>query len=413
MPKIKILYVLDKLESLGSASIAMFLDVYGVSQHADVDCIILNDESKIKECDMVEVQATIGAKKITFLTWRKSLYLSIYYTIAYPFRPIRSVFECQSLKQLIRKINLDDYDVVIIGAIGMLLYPSISYINHKLIYFKVHDLFSNSLYKTYQNLPIRQLFKKMFYLREFLTMRVLENKALKDTRIKKIYMANSDEIRQYLSSTNAKNNIEKVKQLPFAINSILPNSTFTEFSENETNLLFCGSDGLLNFLGIKWFLNNVYPELIATNKHIKLNIIGGICNSLVDKPWAIMPHIKLHGFVDNLDDEYAKSHIAIVPLTVGSGIKVKLLEAITYKKPIVTTSIGIEGTNFPDDYAMAISDNPHQFGQGILQIIDRMRTNSEGIKACVESNFNYMSEKYNPHEIGSFLVRDIIKDISN
>jgi Glycosyl transferases group 1 len=407
----RILYVIDKLESLGSSSVAMLLDVWGASQYADVDCIVINDKSKINNDEILKVQAAIGARSVIFSTWEPSVSRSIYHAIIHPLTPLRSSFESESLNNVIHQINMSNYDAVVVGAIGVLLYPSISQLKHKLIYFKVHDLFSNSLWRTYKSLPISKLLKKVFYLREFLTMKILEKEALHDSRIKRIYMANSDEIRQYLHNNIDVKISRKVKQLPFAIKHKLPDSRFTEILGEDINLLFCGANGLLNLLGIQWFIKNIYPNLIFHNKTINLNIVGGICDAIAERSLINHPNIKLSGFVENLDSEYFKAHIVIIPLIAGSGVKVKLLEAVTYKKPIVTTSIGIEGTNFPNLDSISVADNPDRFAQKILMLVDQIINESEKTKTCVESNFDYISHNYDPQIIGKLLVQDIEQDI--
>ena len=77
--------------------------------------------------------------------------------------------------------------------------------------------------------------------------------------------------------------------------------------------------------------------------------------------------VTVHGYVS--DEElialYSRAACAVVPLRFGAGVKGKVLEAIRYGVPLVTTSIGAEG--IPDAFeVMRVADEPEFFAQAVL-----------------------------------------------
>jgi glycosyltransferase involved in cell wall biosynthesis len=63
-----------------------------------------------------------------------------------------------------------------------------------------------------------------------------------------------------------------------------------------------------------------------------------------------------------------KYKICIVPLRVGSGIKIKILEAFIYGNPVVTTSVGAEGISFFNEHRDGVQDDPSSFAEEIVHL---------------------------------------------
>lgn len=123
-----------------------------------------------------------------------------------------------------------------------------------------------------------------------------------------------------------------------------------------------------NFEGIKWFLSVVWPLLLEYDNNYTLDIIG---------KWDIEKRNKLGnyknvrflGFVDNIADSL-KGSIMIVPINIGSGIRMKILEAAQCQIPIVTTSVGCEGLPLADNENCLIGNNSKEFTNKIIQMSD-------------------------------------------
>jgi hypothetical protein len=103
--------------------------------------------------------------------------------------------------------------------------------------------------------------------------------------------------------------------------------------------LFVGSGSFHNYDGIAWFLASCWPQIRAAIPSATLDIFGSVCYRLGNAP----PGVTLHGIVDDLAPAYALAAVTIVPLRIGSGLKVKLVEAFAHAQAVVTTPVGAQG----------------------------------------------------------------------
>jgi polysaccharide biosynthesis protein PslH len=101
-------------------------------------------------------------------------------------------------------------------------------------------------------------------------------------------------------------------------------------------LLFVGSPFYANQYGIKWFVDKVLPHVDMT-----LTIVG--------RSWDEHNYLRYNnkvmtpGYIENIGDIYANSDIVISPIFHGSGMKVKIAEALSYGKKIVGTNLSFVG----------------------------------------------------------------------
>ena len=125
-----------------------------------------------------------------------------------------------------------------------------------------------------------------------------------------------------------------------------------------------------NFIGLTWFLEKCWEKLLENNPSYTLKIIG---NWPEEKRTALSQkykNIQFLGFVPNLA-EVLNNTIMIVPITVGSGIRMKILEAASLGVPFVSTSVGAEGLPFECGKSCFLSDTPEDFVESILKLKDK------------------------------------------
>lgn len=141
---------------------------------------------------------------------------------------------------------------------------------------------------------------------------------------------------------------------------------FIDKKANETtkeyDLLFIGSDNEFNKAGIKWFFDKVYPFL---NPGINILITGKITTTIGE--YKNVTKIK---FVEDLDDIYLKSKILIAPMFGGTGLKIKVVEALSYQIPVVTTSKGIIGFRGKKGNGCLVADNAEEFILNIENLLN-------------------------------------------
>jgi glycosyltransferase involved in cell wall biosynthesis len=129
--------------------------------------------------------------------------------------------------------------------------------------------------------------------------------------------------------------------------------------------LFVGSKGEGNVHGLLWFLKEVWPKVLSGNPSSQLHVCGTVC----DKIETSFPNTQFLGRVDSLDLEYAAAEVCLIPLHFGSGLKIKLIEALGYGRACVSTTIGIQGMAELKNTAVMVADTGERFATSIHHIL--------------------------------------------
>jgi glycosyltransferase involved in cell wall biosynthesis len=164
----------------------------------------------------------------------------------------------------------------------------------------------------------------------------------------------------------------------------------------HNHCLFVGSASHHNALGLAWFLESVWPAIRRANGDATLRVYGEICR-LVDLG---APGVKAIGQIPDLLEEYAEATICVVPLIVGAGLKIKLVEAFCHGRTGVATSIGVQGLEGDVSGLVAVADDPDSFAR---DVIDLMR-NHERRKVMEARALAYAAEHYSQNACYSSLL---------
>lgn len=122
-----------------------------------------------------------------------------------------------------------------------------------------------------------------------------------------------------------------------------------EFGETSKALLYVGTlSWEANIDGLIWFIDKCWESLEAKNEGLQLTIVGKNPDKRILKAANGKSGISFSGFVEDLEECYPLHRVFIVPLRFGSGIKVKILNALYRGIPTVTTAIGTEGLDIVD-----------------------------------------------------------------
>ena len=209
-------------------------------------------------------------------------------------------------------------------------------------------------------------------------------------KCEKAAIFNSDKV--FLLSKDDLSNIMKITkhEFPHEIISIgFENKPAKKhYSDEIKKLLFVGTlSWEPNNDGLIWFINNVMPTL---DESITLTIIGrGASNELIE---VCKEHenVKLEGYVDSLDAYYDNCDAAIVPLFIGSGQRVKIIDSFSRGMPVVATSIGAEGIDYKNEENIFIADDV----ENMKRIIENPPQSLEkiGKNALVTFNKTYSIE---------------------
>ena len=119
-------------------------------------------------------------------------------------------------------------------------------------------------------------------------------------------------------------------------------------------------------------MNEILPHLLKVVPQARLVVTGG-----APPPEALAlesPHIQFVGHVPDLGRVFAEARVVVVPTRIGSGVKIKTVEAMQHGVPVVSTVIGAEGIDFLGAGSVAVCDDPAGFAAtvgGLLTDVDR------------------------------------------
>jgi glycosyltransferase involved in cell wall biosynthesis len=126
-----------------------------------------------------------------------------------------------------------------------------------------------------------------------------------------------------------------------------------------------------NAEAIRWFLTHVFPLLSLRHPNLRCEIAGSRPPSDIVE-WAARDNrVNVHGYVEELTDLYQEAAVFIVPLLSGSGVRVKILEAMAHGIPVVSTSIGADGLEFRHGEQIMIADTPEDFASAISTLVEQ------------------------------------------
>ncbi len=130
--------------------------------------------------------------------------------------------------------------------------------------------------------------------------------------------------------------------------------------------LFVGSDIEHNVYGLRWFLEQVWPQINSTMPQATLHVCGTVCSKIKNT----FPNVKLLGRVEQLDPEYGAAEVCLIPLIAGSGLKIKLVEALSHGRACVATSVGVQGVKELKDKALIVADTSENFARTVLTVLN-------------------------------------------
>ncbi len=171
--------------------------------------------------------------------------------------------------------------------------------------------------------------------------------------------------------------------------SVVPNgvdvSFFAPIPETPvqpTNLVFTGSmDWRPNQDGIRWFVEAVWPKVKALESQATFTIVGRRPPADIAAFPSRDESITVTGTVDDVRPYIAAGAVYVVPLRIGGGSRLKILEALAMRKAIVSTTIGAEGLDLRPDEDLIIADRPAVMAEEIVALM-RNPERAAALAAC-------------------------------
>jgi sugar transferase (PEP-CTERM/EpsH1 system associated) len=144
-----------------------------------------------------------------------------------------------------------------------------------------------------------------------------------------------------------------------------------------------------NVDAVLWFAGAVLPHIRRESPQTRFWVVGKDPHPRLD-PLAADPGIVVTGWVEDIRPYIAGAALYVIPLRIGGGTRLKVLEAMAMAKAIVSTSLGCEGFDLTPDHELSIADTPDQFAAAVLALLrDPRRRESMGQTARQYANSRY------------------------
>ena len=185
----------------------------------------------------------------------------------------------------------------------------------------------------------------------------------------------------------------------------------SEVIEEPETLIFTGSmDWYPNEDAVTFFLKSILPHVRQSYPNVRMLVVG---QHPTDKLRQMVElantnsEVIITGRVDDVKPYINRASVYVVPLRIGGGTRLKILEALALRKAVVSTTIGAEGLNLVDQQEIVLADQPDQFARAVIELLDdaqRRRSLGEKGRERVEKNYGWPAIVENLRQVYHNLV---------
>ncbi len=184
--------------------------------------------------------------------------------------------------------------------------------------------------------------------------------------------------------------------------------TVEEYPRNlteEQSILFCGAlDYSPNVDAIDWFADQIWPLVHERMPQARWKIIGKSPDAR-SRRWAKIDGVEFIGEVDDVRPYYQSSWLQVVPLRIGGGTRLKIVESLGMCCPVVSTTLGAQGLELTDGKDIVLADTETGFANAIIEILK----NPEKRSSMEQSGLIAVRENYRWEQLGAKLNEYISK----
>jgi glycosyltransferase involved in cell wall biosynthesis len=142
-----------------------------------------------------------------------------------------------------------------------------------------------------------------------------------------------------------------------------------EAAVDPHRLVFTGSmDWLPNEDAMLYFCREILPRIRRVEPGVTVSIVGRAPTPAVRR-LAADPAIEVTGRVEDVRPHIARGAAYIVPLRIGGGTRLKIFEAMSMGRAVVSTSVGAEGLPVADGRDLLIADDPDRFADAVVRVL--------------------------------------------
>lgn len=159
-------------------------------------------------------------------------------------------------------------------------------------------------------------------------------------------------------------------------------------------VVFSGAmDSRSNIDGVGFLMDEVWPLVAQARPDARMRVVGrNPPQALVDKARRLGLPWEFTGFVDDIRPAVLAGDVAVIPLRVGSGTRLKAFEAMALGRPVVSTTLGMEGLDVTPERHFLAAETAADFAAAIVRLLNdaALRTDvAEAARAELEARFSW------------------------
>lgn len=142
---------------------------------------------------------------------------------------------------------------------------------------------------------------------------------------------------------------------------------------------------------VRWFVRKVLPTIRDRQPDVTFEVVGKDPSPAL-RSLAEERDVRVTGFVDDLGDHVARAAVVVLPIRVGTGIRMKALHAMAMGKPLVSTPLGTQGIAVSSGHHASIAESADEFAESVLELLadpQRQQEYRRNARALVEREHDW------------------------
>jgi polysaccharide biosynthesis protein PslH len=288
---------------------------------------------------------------------RKTLAAAAFLTSSKPYVAAYSHY-CAALARLISRLtSTEPFDIVHLDHLDAAVYLQHCF-PKGVIYLDEHNYETSLLQSTYDNTS--QSLLRWYLGRQLRKLAHFEQETLQAV--------------DAVSVVSARDGQMVATVAPHTDQEVIPNGVDLAFFDiprkpRPYHVVSVGSlDWLPNIEGLHWFLDEVWPSVVEARPDATFHIVGrNPHRSLLRR---VSSRVSVAGSVSDIREHVRDGSAFVVPLQAGGGTRLRVLEAMAMRIPVVSTSVGVEGLECTHGRQVLIADTAENFTQQLIALLD-------------------------------------------
>lgn len=294
--------------------------------------------------------------------------------------PSVSIYASNAMRKKVEsEVEKGNFDVVLLFEMSAIQYCPARCFGRLVV--NIEDPQSIKLYRM-SGLSVWSPWKKakllmLAWFTAFYERRVLHNMA----KVLLLSKADIDDVKSEFSFNN-------ISCVPYGVDRRVC-SDILEYEDRDKVIIFSGSMyHPPNVDGALYFINELFPLILDARPAAKLLIVGAEPDSRIFKASAKYgKQIEITGSVPNIADYIRRAAVSVCPVRLRIGVQTKILEALSWGTPTVTTSAGNRGVDGVSGTHLWVEDDAHKFAKRVCDLLDGIdweKLSAEGRRLVAE-----------------------------